>query len=203
VTPGTNASFSLEVNNIGTAAAQNVTVTHAFTATSATLVSSSSTLGSCSARGNTVSCNLGSMAAGATATISIALNITAPVLNRSFVVATDGNQRLIPSLSPANFLAKLKTMTSPAAASAIVQDSFALTSASTPPASSAFTPLGIAAGGATGNTGVISGDGTGAVVADRAPIEVPALSVTESCNTISAAPAANPRITPRKICTGP
>jgi titin len=202
VTPGTNASFSLAVNNIGTAAAQHVTVTHAFSANGATFVSMTASLGSCSASGNTMTCNLGTMPAAATATISITLKVTAPVLNRSFVLATDANGNAIPSVSPAKFLAKLKTSTSPAPAGVIVQNSSDSASASTPPASTTFTPLGSAADGSTGNASVISGDGSGTIFADRATAIVP-WSAENVRDTVLVSPAVHSAIRQSRICTGP
>ena len=201
VTPGSNVSFSLAVNNLGTAAAQNVTVTHAFTANSATLDFTSPSQGSCSAAANTIVCNLGSMAANATATISITLRVSASVLNRSFVRATDGNGNVIPSSAPATPVAKLRTTVPAAAASVVIaaaalQTSTNSTSASTPPASSATAPsFGTVAIGVSGNVGAISG---GSGIAATGPDTLPASNQADTtCTTSASASPGEASVSPR------
>lgn len=70
VTEGTPLTYSLAVTNNGPATATNVTVTDTLP-TVVTYLSSTSTQGSCSEAGGTVTCLLGSMDNGTTATINI------------------------------------------------------------------------------------------------------------------------------------
>jgi len=70
VTEGTPLTYSLVVTNNGPASATNVTVTDTLPST-VTYLQSTTTLGSCSEAGGTVSCLLGTMANAGTATITI------------------------------------------------------------------------------------------------------------------------------------
>jgi len=70
VTEGTALTYSLAVTNNGPATATNVTVTDTLPST-VTYLQSTTTQGSCSEAGGTVTCLLGTMANGGTATISI------------------------------------------------------------------------------------------------------------------------------------
>jgi len=70
VTEGTPLTYTLAVTNNGPASATNVTVTDTLPA-AVTYLSTSTTQGSCSEAGGTVSCLLGTMANAGTATISI------------------------------------------------------------------------------------------------------------------------------------
>ena len=75
VAPGGTLTYTIQVQNNGPSSATGVTVTDTLPA-SVTFVSSITTLGSCSGTGP-VTCNLGTMTAGQTATITI--NVTAPL----------------------------------------------------------------------------------------------------------------------------
>ena len=70
-------TFRSVVANNGAAAATNVMFTDPLPS-GLTYVSATSTQGSCSATGNSITCNLGGMPAGATATVLITANVTAP-----------------------------------------------------------------------------------------------------------------------------
>jgi uncharacterized repeat protein (TIGR01451 family) len=70
VTEGTPLTYSLAVTNNGPASATNVTVTDTLPST-VTYLSSTSTQGSCSEAGGTVTCLLGTMANAGTATVTI------------------------------------------------------------------------------------------------------------------------------------
>ncbi len=70
VTEGTPLTYTLTVTNNGPASATNVTVTDTLPS-AVTYLSTSTTQGSCSEAGGTVTCLLGTMANAATATISI------------------------------------------------------------------------------------------------------------------------------------
>ncbi len=88
VTEGTPLTYSLAVTNNGPASATNVTVTDTLPSVM-TYLSSNTTQGSCSEAGGTVTCLLGTMANGATATITILTLPDAPgvVTNTATVTA--------------------------------------------------------------------------------------------------------------------
>ncbi len=94
VTEGTPLTYTLAVANNGPATATNVTVADAVPSVM-TYLSSNTTQGSCSEAGGTVTCLLGSMASGGTATISILTipNTPGTYSNTATVVAdqTDPN----------------------------------------------------------------------------------------------------------------
>jgi uncharacterized repeat protein (TIGR01451 family) len=71
VTEGTPLTYSLAVTNNGPATATNVTVTDTLPSTVIYLSSTTAAPGTCSEAGGTVTCLLGTMANGATATITI------------------------------------------------------------------------------------------------------------------------------------
>jgi uncharacterized repeat protein (TIGR01451 family) len=75
VTVGENVTYTITVTNNGPGAADGVTVTDALPA-GATLVSANASQGSCSGT-TTVSCSLGSLASGASATVTIVVMTTA------------------------------------------------------------------------------------------------------------------------------
>ena len=77
VSPGANLTYTLTVNNLGPKPATAVAVEQQLPS-GPTFVSASSTLGSCSLVGSTVTCALGTMASGAAATITVVVRPTAP-----------------------------------------------------------------------------------------------------------------------------
>jgi uncharacterized repeat protein (TIGR01451 family) len=90
VTEGTALTYSLAVTNNGPASATNVTVTDTLPST-VTYLQSTTTQGSCSEAGGSVTCLLGTMANGGTATITI---LTIPgqpgvILNTATVFTAD------------------------------------------------------------------------------------------------------------------
>ena len=70
-----NVTYTLNVQNAGPSAAQKVTVNDPLDSTSLTEVAVETTQGSCDA---TVSCSLGTLAANATATITITATLPPP-----------------------------------------------------------------------------------------------------------------------------
>lgn len=199
VTPATNAVFTLAVTNTGSAAAPHVTVTHAFTANSATYVANTTSQGTCSSSANMLTCRLGSMAAGASATVIITLKITSSLASRAFVQASDANGVVVPA-SPAGAIGRLRTMvsSSPAPAAAAANQLPVSTSGSgliPAPASSGLTggtPPGVAAAG-------------GATAANAAPAGDNQAAVPVSCSANAdgtSGPTATPNSKPR-ICAGP
>jgi uncharacterized repeat protein (TIGR01451 family) len=84
VDQGTNLTYTLQVTNNGPAAAQNVTVSDPLP-TQVTFVSASSSQGTCSQAGGTVTCSLGTVTNGGSVTITI--NTTATTFSSSSLVA--------------------------------------------------------------------------------------------------------------------
>jgi uncharacterized repeat protein (TIGR01451 family) len=89
---GSNVSFTITVANAGPASASTVVVTDAVPA-NLTYVSSSSTAGTCSAVGNTVTCQVGTLAAGANAVITInaTANASGAANNTATVTSATGD----------------------------------------------------------------------------------------------------------------
>ncbi|HEY3129262.1 MAG TPA: hypothetical protein VGL91_07375 [Acidobacteriota bacterium] len=103
VTVGNNLTYTIVVSN-GPAAATGVVVTDTLPA-SVTFVSAGATQGSCSQAAGTVTCNIGSMAVSATATITIVVAPTAAgsISNTATVKANE------PDANPANNSATVTT----------------------------------------------------------------------------------------------
>ncbi|HYR28574.1 MAG TPA: Calx-beta domain-containing protein [Thermoanaerobaculia bacterium] len=90
--PGSQVTYTITVTNDGSAAATNVTVVDPLPA-SLTFVSTTPTQGSCSGPAP-VTCNLGTLAAGGTATITLvatASNTPQPVSNTATATATEAD----------------------------------------------------------------------------------------------------------------
>jgi uncharacterized repeat protein (TIGR01451 family) len=90
VTVGNNLTYTVTVTNQGPGGATGVTAADQLPAT-ATFVSASSTQGTCSQASGVVTCNLGTLASGASATITIVVRPTATgtILNTVMVVANE------------------------------------------------------------------------------------------------------------------
>jgi uncharacterized repeat protein (TIGR01451 family) len=90
VTVGNNLTYTVIVTNQGPGGATGVTAADQLPAT-ATFVSASSTQGTCSQASGVVTCNLGTLASGASATITIVVRPTATgtILNTVMVVANE------------------------------------------------------------------------------------------------------------------
>jgi len=77
VTVGNNLTYTITVTNQGPGGATGVTTADQLPA-SVTFVSASSTQGTCSQASGVVSCNLGTLASGASATITVVVRTTRP-----------------------------------------------------------------------------------------------------------------------------
>src|SRR5829696_2400199 len=106
VVQGNNLTYTITVTNNGPLAATNVVVTDNLPAKSdIDFVSATSPAGSCDMTGNTVTCNLGTLANGATATVTIVVKAkhTGTLSNRATTATTTvtnpgkGNQPAKPS----------------------------------------------------------------------------------------------------------
>ncbi len=74
VTPGEQMTFTIDVTNLGPSVADNVVVTDSLPA-GLTVSSLSSTIGSCSDTGGTITCDLGTMTVAADATITVVVDV--------------------------------------------------------------------------------------------------------------------------------
>ena len=74
--PGNNLIYTVQVSNQGPSSATNVILTTTLTGSSFNFVSASSTAGSCNQSNGVVTCNIGDMANGASATVTIVVTPT-------------------------------------------------------------------------------------------------------------------------------
>jgi uncharacterized repeat protein (TIGR01451 family) len=102
VNSGANATYTITVNNTSLNMAPSVTVTDTFPATGATFVSATASQGVCSAVGSTVTCTLGAIAGGGSASISLVLNLTAQTTNTATVSMKDSGGNPITDPTPAD-----------------------------------------------------------------------------------------------------
>lgn len=86
VCAGSNATYTMVVTNGGSSSATNVTLTNTFSG--ASFVSATTTAGTCSGS-NPVTCTIGSLASGATATVTVTVNGAGPINNSAQVSATE------------------------------------------------------------------------------------------------------------------
>ena len=114
---GTNLSYRLTIRNDGPATATNASVTDNLPA-NVTFVSSSTTQGSCSGTG-TVNCNLGALASGASAVVTI--NVTPVVAGQiTNTASVTGGAQADPDAS--NNTATISTVVDPQAAAPLLLD---------------------------------------------------------------------------------
>ena len=109
VNSGANATYTLTVNNTTLNNAPSVMVTDTFPTTGATFVSATPSQGICSAAGGTVTCTLGAVAGGGTASISLVLNLTAQTTNTASVSMNDAAGNPIVDPTPADDTASATT----------------------------------------------------------------------------------------------
>lgn len=109
---GGNATYVLTISNLGPNFAPQVVVSDSVPA-GATFVSATTTQGVCSASGTQFSCNLGGMiaasAGGASATVTLVLNVTASITNTASVQGKDQNGVALGDPNPANNSASVST----------------------------------------------------------------------------------------------
>jgi Ca2+-binding RTX toxin-like protein len=85
---GANVTYTAAVANTGTAGATGVSVATTLSGASSSIVSSSTSQGSCSTASSTVTCSLGSLAASGTATITVTVTPNATGTITATAVAT-------------------------------------------------------------------------------------------------------------------
>lgn len=117
VNAGGNVSYTLIVTNLGPNFAQSVVVSDQTPASGATFVSVVTSQGACAApataTGGVVECLLSSMLPGASATITVTLNVTASVTNSASVQAFDSAGNLLGDPNTLNNTASFTTTLAP------------------------------------------------------------------------------------------
>jgi uncharacterized repeat protein (TIGR01451 family) len=98
---GASATYTLAISNAGPATAPEVIVSDSIPA-GATLTSQTTSQGSCLLSGATLNCNLGAMAAGGTATVTVTLTVNAQITNTASVKSTDASGAVLTDPTPAN-----------------------------------------------------------------------------------------------------
>jgi uncharacterized repeat protein (TIGR01451 family) len=108
INSGGNAVYTLTINNLGPSFAPQVTVVD-FVPAGATFVSGTPSQGACGTLGSQFQCNLGGVLAGGSATVSVALNVTAAITNTATVNANDAAGNPVSDPSPVNNTASFST----------------------------------------------------------------------------------------------
>lgn len=106
-----SATYVLTVVNNGQAAAQ-VNLTDSLPAIGATFVSTTASQGTCATSGMLMTCQLGSMASGATASVTVVLNVAAEITSQASAVALDPVGNVVADPTPANNSASVTTVIS-------------------------------------------------------------------------------------------
>lgn len=106
---GANVIYTLSVTNTGAGPASLVALTDTLPLTGGTFVSLSTSQGICTLGGTVISCNLGSLAVGTTATVAVTLNVTAQITDSASVQAFDATGAAITDPTPANNSASIST----------------------------------------------------------------------------------------------
>ncbi|HVG91259.1 MAG TPA: fibronectin type III domain-containing protein, partial [Alphaproteobacteria bacterium] len=109
---GANATYTLTINNLGPNFAPQVVVTDNVPP-GATFVSSSTSQGACGFSAPNLLCNLGAMASGGNATVTITLNVTSAITNTASVQGNDLNGAALGDPNPVNNSASLNTAIGP------------------------------------------------------------------------------------------
>ena len=100
---GADAVYLLTVVNNGPSGAVQAIVTDTIPATGATFKSATPSQGSCAApSGSIITCNLGAIPAGSSATIAVTLNVTAKITNAAQVQANDSAGVVLSDPNPGN-----------------------------------------------------------------------------------------------------
>jgi uncharacterized repeat protein (TIGR01451 family) len=108
INSGGNAVYTLTASNQGPSFAPQVTVVD-FIPAGATFVSGTPSQGACALAGSQFQCNLGSIVAGGSATVTVTLNVTAAITNTATVNANDAAGNPVPDTAPANNTFSLDT----------------------------------------------------------------------------------------------
>jgi uncharacterized repeat protein (TIGR01451 family) len=116
VIAGNSAVYTINVTNLGPSPAPGVTVTDS--EIGATISSVSTSLGTCTTAGSTINCNLGTVASGNGAVISITLKPTSDTINQATVQASAAAGS---DPNPANNTASVNTTFVPLASTTDVQ----------------------------------------------------------------------------------
>jgi titin len=122
VSAGTNAIFTITVTNSGAGTVPSVVLEDIFNLASGTLLSHVTSQGTCTDGTAVLDCKLGSLAAGASATIGFTLTVNTRITNKATVEALDSTGQRIPSSSPANSTASLITAVSASVSVAAAAD---------------------------------------------------------------------------------
>lgn len=104
-----NATYTLIATNVGGLTAPQVLVTDILPATGATFVSSSTDKGACLQVGKSLTCNLGSMAPGKSATMTVTLNVTSATSNSASVQLNDKDGTQLTDHNTTNNAASIST----------------------------------------------------------------------------------------------
>jgi uncharacterized repeat protein (TIGR01451 family) len=106
VPTGANVTYNLTVSNLGPSPAPQVILTDNLPVSGVTFLSDTTSQGICSTVGSTITCNLGAMAANASAGLSVSVNVTAAagstITNAASVQANDSSGSPLSDPNPAN-----------------------------------------------------------------------------------------------------
>jgi uncharacterized repeat protein (TIGR01451 family) len=114
VPAGSDATYTLTVTNTGTLNVAQVTLTDVVPTVGASYVIGSATASQGICFGSPITCNLGGLNVGASATVNVTLNnVTATITNSASVVARDGSGAAISDANPGDNSASVTTTLTP------------------------------------------------------------------------------------------
>ncbi len=111
---GSLATYTLTVSNVGAVNAQQVIVTDTLPSLGAVFVSGVATQGTCFIAGSVMTCNLGAMAAGASANVTIVARLISTSTNTASLQVLDGLGNTLTNLAVAAAASTSVTTTVPA-----------------------------------------------------------------------------------------
>lgn len=109
VNSNSNNAYTMTIVNGGPGTVAQVILTDSIPTTGATFVSEFNSQGTCLIAGSTFTCNLGALAPGGTATVTITLNIISAGTNTATVKGNDALGNPLPDANPANNTASITT----------------------------------------------------------------------------------------------